>query len=138
KHIAAAVLVDVAQVLADRVSRALEPIGPLVSLLGGQDFDETAAERVELVTVGDVPVQAHTQELRQHVDAFHAAIDAVADRDVDEAVLPGQRHGRLAAKFRQRIEPRSTAAAQDQTENVLHGKSRRSTYWIEPYVKSVS
>ena len=41
----------------------------LVRLLGGEDLDEAAAERVELVGVGDVPVQADGEELRQDVDA---------------------------------------------------------------------
>ena len=55
--------------LADGVGGALVPVGGLVGLLGGQHLDEAAAERVELVGVGDVPVQADAEELRQDVDA---------------------------------------------------------------------
>ena len=58
QHVAGAVGVEVAEVLPDGVGGALVPVGRLVGLLGGQHLDEAAAERVELVGVGDVPVQA--------------------------------------------------------------------------------
>ena len=45
---------------------------------------------------------------------LQAAVDAVADGDVDEAILAGDGHGRLAAELGQRIEARAAAAAQDQ------------------------
>src|SRR5262249_31698406 len=109
----AAVFMDIADVLANRVGGALEPIGPLISLLRGQDFDEAAAEGIEFVAIGDVPVQADAQKLRQDINAINAAVDAIADRDIDEAVLAGQGHRRLAAELGQRIEPRATAAAQN-------------------------
>src|SRR5205807_5955834 len=85
--------------------------------LGGEDLDEAAPERVELVSVGDVPVQADREKLRQHVDAIAAAVDAVADGDVDEAILAGDRHSRLAAEHGQRVEPAPTSAAEDETED---------------------
>ena len=55
--------------LAHGVGGALIPVGGLVRLLGGQHLDEAAAERVELVGVGDMAVQADAEELRQDVDA---------------------------------------------------------------------
>ena len=80
-------------------------------------------EHVELVGVGDVPVQADGQELRQDVDAVEAAVDAVADRDVDEAVLAGDRDGRLGPELGEGEQPGPLAAAEDQAEDGsrLHG-----------------
>src|SRR5207245_3804086 len=73
--------------------------------------------------VADVPVQAHAQELRQDVDAIEAAVDAVADGDIDKAILAGDGHGRLAAQHGERVEPRAAAAAENQTQNVVHDGS---------------
>ena len=66
----ARVLVDIADVLAHGVGGALIPVGGLVGLLGGQHLDEAAAERIELIGVGDVAVQADAEKLRQDVDAI--------------------------------------------------------------------
>ena len=131
QHVAARVLLDVADVLAHGVGGALVPVGGLVGLLGGQDLDEAPAERVELVGVGDVPVQADAEKLRQHVDAVEAAVDAVADGDVDEPILAGDGHGRLAAQHGEGIQAGAAAAAQDQAQNITHDNplwsGRRST-----------
>src|SRR5262249_42270795 len=121
QHVAAAVLGDVADLLADGVRGALVPVGRLVGLLGGQHLDEAAAERVELVGVGDVPVQANAEELGQDVDAVAAAVDAVADGDVAEPVLAGDGDGRLAAHLRERVQPGAAAAAEDEAQDLLHG-----------------
>ena len=92
---------QVAQVLAHGVGGALVPVVPVVGLvdrlLGGQDLDEAAAEVVEAVRAADVAVQAHRLELREHVDLVDAAVDAVRERNVDQPILAGQRHGRLRA-----------------------------------------
>ena len=90
-------------------------------LLGGQDFDEAAAEIVEAVRAADVAVQAHRLELREHVDLVDLAVDAVRERDVDQPILAGQRHGRLGAVGRQRQQPRAAPAAQNYRHDVFHG-----------------
>ena len=114
QHVVDARLREVAQVLAHGVGGALVPVGALaVGLLGGQDLDEAAAEVVEAVRAADVPVQADRDELREHVDAVQPAVDAVGDRDVDQPVLAGQRHGRLGAILGERIQPRALPAAQN-------------------------
>jgi hypothetical protein len=51
-----------------------------------------------------VPVQRRRIELRQHEDPADVGVQAVADRDVDQPVLAGDRHGRLRAELRQRKE----------------------------------
>ena len=101
QHVLDAGLREVAQVLAHGVGRALVPVALVVvfvhRLLGGEDFDEAAAEVVEAVGAADVAVQAHRLKLREHVDPVHAAVDAVRQRNVDQPILAGQRHGRLRA-----------------------------------------
>src|SRR5439155_943764 len=83
-------------------------------------LDETAAEHVELVGVGNVAMQTDGEELRQDVHAVEAAVDAVADRDVDEAVLAGNGDGRFAAHLRQRVESRAPPATQDEAQYLSH------------------
>ena len=41
-------------------------------------------------------------------------------RNVDQPILAGQRHGRLGAILGERIEPRTSSAAEDEGEDVLH------------------
>ena len=89
-------------------------------LLGGEDFDEAAAEVVEAVRAADVAVQAHRLELREHVDLVDLAVDAVRERDVDQPILAGQRHGRLRAIGRERQQPRAATAAQNYSDDVFH------------------
>ena len=111
---------QVADVLPHGVGGALIPVGTVERLLGGEDFDEAAVERIERVGAADVPMQADGVELRQHVDPVHAAIDAIRDRHVDQPILAGQRHRRLGAKFGERIKPRSPTAAEHESEDVFH------------------
>ena len=105
QHVFHAGLFDVADVLPHGVGRALIPVGPGIRrLLGGQHFDEAAGEVVEAVGPANVAVQAHREELREHVDPVEPAVDAVGQRDVDQPVLGRQRHRRLRADFRERIQ----------------------------------
>ncbi len=91
QHVFDSRLQDVAQVLAHGVGRALIPVvlvvGLVHRLLGGEDFDEAAAEIVEAIRAADVAVQARRLELREHVDLVDLAVDAVRDRNVDEPIL---------------------------------------------------
>ena len=118
---------DVGNVLADRVGRALVPVGGLVRLLGGEHLDEPAVEHVELVRVADVPVEAGREELGEDVDAGEPAVEAVADRDVDEPVFTGDRDGRLGPLAGEREQPTAPAAAEDEGEDGAHGE--RASMW---------
>ena len=63
QDVVVAVFGEVRNVAPNGVGGALIPALVLHRLLGGQDLDEPAAEGVELVRVGDMPVQAHRVEL---------------------------------------------------------------------------
>ena len=112
---------DVPQVLPHGVGGALVPAGVVQRLLGGEDFHEAAVEGVEDVGAADVLVQAGGVELREDVDAVQAAVDAVGDGDVDEAVLARHRHGRLGADLGEGIEPGALSAAEYESDYVSHG-----------------
>ena len=110
---------EVAQILAHGVGCALVPTRTLRGLLGGEDLNEAFAKLVELVAGVDVPVQRGAVELRQHVDLAEAAVEAIADRDVNQPVLSAKRHRGFGALPRQRKEPGAGAAAHDDGEGFV-------------------
>ena len=75
---------------------------------------------VQPIGLRDVAVERRRVELRQHEDALQPGVQAVADRDVDQPVLPADRHGRLRAHVGEREEPGAASAAEDQCEDVFH------------------
>ena len=79
---------DVAEVLPHRVRRALIPVGVVQRLLSGQQFDESAIERIKGIGAANMAMQAHGVELRQHVNAVQAAVDAVGRRMSMSRYLP--------------------------------------------------
>jgi hypothetical protein len=68
------------------------------------------AEQIKSVRLPDVPIERRRVELREDEDPSYVCVQAIADRDVDEAVLPGDGNGRLRAKLGERKEPRPSAA----------------------------
>ena len=107
------------EVAADGIGGALVPVGAGLGLLGREDVHEPAAEGVEVEGALDMPVQRRRVELRQDEDPVDAGVDAVADRDVDEPVLAGERDGRLAALQGERREAGAATAAHDHRENTF-------------------
>ena len=122
EHAAVRVRLDVRQHLPDGVGGALKPVLRVGGLLGGQDGHEAAREAVEAVRLRDVAVEARRVVLREHEDAPEVRVDAVRDRDVDEAVLARERDGGLGAVLGERVEPRPGAAAEDDREGISHGR----------------
>ena len=73
------------------------------------------------VRLRDVPVERGRVELRQHEDAADVGVQAVADRDVDQAVLAADRDRRLRAVLRERKQARALSAAENDRQNfVVH------------------
>ena len=94
-------------VLVDGVGRALIPL--LVDpLLRRHDVDELAQLAAQIIPPAerDVPVEAHRLVLREHQNPPQAAVEAVREREIDDAVDAAKRHGRLGPIARQRPEPR--------------------------------
>ena len=64
-----------------------------------QDLDPAGMEGVEDVGLRDVAVKGNGIELSQDGDTKDLGVDAVTDRDVDQAILTGDRHGGLERIF---------------------------------------
>ena len=92
-------------------------------LLRRHDLHEAAGEIVELVALLDVPMQRRAVELREKEDALEPGVDAIADRNIDDAIFARERHGRLRAILGQRKKPGAGAAAQDDRNNVTGMKA---------------
>ena len=67
------------------------------------------------------------------------AVDAVGQREVDDAIQAAERHGRLGAVARQRLQACALAAGQNQRQNVFHeffrGRTSRTILvggWSKP------
>ena len=111
---------EVSRRLTYGIGGALKPARAVGRLLGRDDVDEAVRERVHPIGRRDVMVERGGVELREHENAPQVGVQAVADRHIDEAVLAADRHGRLRALLRQRIEPGSLSAAKDDREYVVH------------------
>ena len=106
--------------LPDRIRRPLEPVAALGCLLGGEHFDEAIREHVHPVGLRHVPVERRRIELREDEDPLEARVHAVADRDVDQAVLAAERHGGFRAHPGEGKEAGAASAAEDEREYVVH------------------
>jgi hypothetical protein len=93
------------EVFAHGIRGALIPRGVGESLFGCQDFNKAAGEMVELVGLGNVPVQRGGVELSQQINPPQTGIDAIGDGNVHQAVFAGQRHSRFGPVARQRRVP---------------------------------
>ena len=78
---------ETVEMLAHGVGRSLKPSRALHRLFGGKHFNVSAVERIKAIAVGDVPVQRRGIELRQNEDSLQARVEAVADGNIDQAIL---------------------------------------------------
>src|SRR2546430_934623 len=83
---------EVAHVLPHCVRRSLIPLRTFGSLLRGENIDEAAREIVELVARLHMSMQRHAVELSQHIDRAEPGVQAIADRNIDDAIFPAQRN----------------------------------------------
>ena len=125
--------------LTDRVGRALEPVGAVGCLLGGEHLDEAFREEIQAIRLRDVAIERRGIELREDEDPLESCMQAVADRNVDQAVLAADRDSRFGPHVRQWVEARPTTAAEDERQHVVHasdlkplgcGLSQRIPGWL--------
>ena len=102
--------VHVAQTLAHGIGRPLKPVASLLGLLRGQHGHVAGRKHVELVGPRDMGVQAFRVELGEHEDVAQPCVQTVADRDVNQAILPANRDGRLRALESEGKQARPTPA----------------------------
>jgi hypothetical protein len=89
-------------------------------LLRRQHLDEAVREHVEAVGLRDVTIERGGVELREDEDALQIGVQTVADRNVDQPVLPPERNRRLGPHVGERKQSCPAAAAQDQRQNIVH------------------
>ena len=79
-------------------------------------------------------------ELRQHINAPQAGVDAVGNGDVNEPVFAGERHRGLGAFLRQRKEARALATTHDDGKDVagVDGLSDGFLCHYTPFIKTLS
>src|SRR5438105_10520817 len=92
-------LEEVAHILPDRVGGSLIPLRTFGRLLGGKNIDEAARKIVELIARLNVAMQRHGVELREQIDRAQAGIEAIANRDIDQAIFSAEWHGRFCPVF---------------------------------------
>ena len=109
-------VVDEVEALEDGVGAALVPARP-EPLLGRHRGDVVAEQVGHPPGRGDVPVEAVRLVLREHAEPQVAAVDQVGQHEVDQPVLPAERHRGLGPVGRQRHQPLALAAGQDDPED---------------------
>ena len=124
EHQPVGIIVEMQQVLPDGVGGPLIPLLPVGPLLRGQDLHEAGREVVEPVAVLDVAVQRAAVELGQDEDAAQIGVEAVADGDVHQPVLPAQGNGGLGPILGEGKEPSPGAPAQHDAHHVLRTDGR--------------
>jgi hypothetical protein len=88
--------------------------------LGSEQFDETTAEVVETIRLTNMLVERDTQELGDDVDAIDAAMETVADRDVDQTVFGRERNSGFGTNFREGIKASAAATTENQGDDLPH------------------
>jgi hypothetical protein len=116
---------EVQQVSAHGISRSLIPVQTYLRLLCGEDIDKTASERIEVICCLNVSMKGGSVKLCKNENPVDVGIDAIADRDIDESILSGERDCRFAALLRQRMQPGATTTAHDDCEYAFLGKHIR-------------
>jgi len=75
------------------------------------------------VGLGQVAVQGGRVELGQAVHLVDVGVEAIADGNVDQAVVGTQWHGGLGALLGQGVEPGASPSSQDDAQHRLCGKA---------------
>ena len=108
---------EMADGLTDRVGGPLIPVRVVGRLFGREDFHESLTEQVHPIGLADVAVERRRIELRQDEDPPDIRVQAVADRDVDEPVLPADRARPAWSGAASAERGASPAAAENEGEN---------------------
>ena len=101
---------EVMHVLTHRIGCSLIPLRICRALLCGKDFHKAPRERIEVKGLKNMSMQRRRVKLREHVNFVVPRIDAVADWDIDQTKLTGQRNRRLASHLSEGIQPRPSPA----------------------------
>ena len=120
-HVSWVLFLDGIDVLIDGIGSALVPTA-VDALLRRYDVDELVQVTAEKPppTKIDVAIQAHRFELGQQQHAHQAAVQAIGQREIDDAVGAAEGDRRLGPVSSQRLEAFSAATGQDYRQGVFH------------------
>ena len=108
-------------VFTNGIGSALKPGWAVRGLLGCEHLNKTLAEGItEVVGLAEVTIQRRTVELRHHVHLVDVRVDAVADGNINQSILTGQRYCRLGTHLGERIETSPCPAAENDGQYPLH------------------
>ena len=121
QHVLRLFAADGVDVLVDGVGRAHVPV-LAHALHRRQNLDELAEFSAHDVgpAFADVAVQRQRLVLRQDVNATQVGVDAVGERDVDDAIDAAEGDGRFGAVARQRIKTLTCSSGQQNSEGIFH------------------
>ena len=118
-HVLGVFLHDRIQILVDGVGGALVPV-LADALLRRQNLDELAQLfRDDVPAHADVAIQRERFVLRGDEDAAQAGVDAVAEREVDDAVGPAEKHGWFGAVSGERVQTFTRTAREQNHQRVV-------------------
>src|SRR5262245_22062747 len=83
---------EAVQMLTNGIGGSLKPVWISYRLLRRQHLDKALEKRVESVAVSNMLIERRGVELCHHEDLLKARVEAIADRNIDQPVLPSQRH----------------------------------------------
>ncbi len=92
------------ELAADGIGCALVPTGAARGLFRRPDLDPALSENIAAVGAKDVAMERNRVELGRDSNFVDTRIEAVADGNIDQAILSRDRHGRLRAHFCQRVQ----------------------------------
>jgi len=112
--------------LVDGVGGALIPLLRNAHL-GRKDFDVVAEAGERRPAGADVAVQAEGFVLSEYENAAEIRIDAIGERDVDDAIESAKRNGRLGAVASQGPQPFALASCKKYNDGIAH-----IGHWLPP------
>ncbi len=136
QHEAWIVCANDVEVLVDGVRGAAVPL-TTDSLRSGQDFDEFSRSSARLEpgpAVQQMPDQRMRLVLGQYANAPDARVDAVRQREIDDAELAAEMEAWLGAPGRQVMQPRALPASENQGQRLAGQATDKSCFFLEFYV----
>ncbi|GBC83265.1 hypothetical protein HRbin10_02410 [bacterium HR10] len=99
QHMLCGPRLEVSPGASDRIRGAAIPLVTLPSLLGRDDLDEFGGfgEPPQPVCLHHMPIERDRVELREHVDAAQPGMQALAERQINEPIVPQKRQRRFGA-----------------------------------------
>src|SRR5262249_1214510 len=110
------------QVLPHRVGGPLVPGRVAEGLLGGKNFDEAARKMIEFIRLRNVPMQRSRIELCEQIDAAQVRVDAVGDRNINEAIFPRQRDRWFGPLLCERKESGPLPSSHNDRKDIPYGR----------------